>query len=137
MTHGITATDSQIFLGKPAWHPLGTTLDADDAARFNWELACSKSGLDWRLLMAPLKVDGFGKRNQDNDDDHRYDGCEAFDQQEVPDKFAMIREDTGDIFNVCTSGYYPYQNKEMFRWFQPLLDTKEVQITTAGSLHGG
>ena len=25
----------------------------------------------------------------------------------------------------------------MFRWFQPLLDTKEVQITTAGSLHGG
>ena len=137
MTHGITATDSQIFLGKPAWPPLGETNPTTDAARFNWELACSKSGLDWRLLMAPLKVDGFGKRNQDNNDDHRYDGCEAFDQQEVPDKFAMIREDTGDIFNVCTSGYYPYQNKEMFRWFQPLLDTKEVQITTAGSLHGG
>jgi len=137
MAHGLTNQDSAIFLGAPAWHGLGTVLDENDNARFNWSLAHSKAGLDWRLVLAPLVIDGHGTRRTDGDDDSRYDGCEQFDGQVVKDRYAMVREDTGEVFNVCTSGYYPYQNEEMFRWFQPMLDTKEVQITTAGSLHGG
>ena len=135
MAHGITAADTQIFLGTPAWHRLGTTLEATDTARFNWELACKKAGLDWRLILAPLAIAGWV--NNSDSDDRRFVGCEAFDGQEVPGKFAMVREDTGEVFDVCSQSYYPFQNTDMFKWFQPMLDTKEVQITTAGSLKGG
>lgn len=135
MSHEITATDHVLTLNKSAWHSLGTTLPADAPERFDWELACKTAQLDWRIIMGPIKAACAVGTEVDNDS--RFDGHEQFSNQTLDNRFAIFRQDTGEFFDIVSGSYHPFQNDRLFAWFQPLLDSKEVQITTAGSLRGG
>ena len=41
------------------------------------------------------------------------------------------------VLGVVGPRYYPLQNREAFKWFQPFLDAREAALHTAGSLRQG
>lgn len=104
--------ESGLFVGQPAWHGLGTVLDAPPSV----EEALSLAGLDWSVKLAPLAV--------------------AADGREV-DHFASIRESDNTVLGVVGPGYVPLQNRDAFAWFQPLVESGVFQIEAAGSLRNG
>lgn len=99
------------FVGEAPWHKLGTILDAPPTVEEGIRLA----GLDWHVGLKPLQtIDG-----------------------EAVDHRATYRRTDGKIFGVVGPAYTPLQNVEAFQWFQPLLDTGEAFLHTAGSLQEG
>lgn len=102
---------SMFFVGQTPWHKLGKALDAPPTI----EEGIRAAGLDWTVGLKPLvTVDGQKV-------DHR----------------ATYRMSDGKIFGVVGPAYRPLQNVEAFQWFQPLLDSGEVALHTAGSLQEG
>jgi phage/plasmid-like protein (TIGR03299 family) len=56
----------------------------------------------------------------------------------VPDRFQLIRNDTGDSLSEMSRHYKIHQPKELFEFFRSITDeTGEFQLRTAGVLHGG
>lgn len=114
MSHELEIVSGQakmFFVGQTPWHGLGTELNAPPTI----DEGIVAAGLDWNVGMKKLvTVDG-------EEVDHR----------------ATYRETDGRIFGVVGPGYRPVQNREAFQWFQPLLDTGEVALHTAGALQGG
>lgn len=102
---------SMFFVGETPWHGLGTSLDAPPTV----EEGIKAAGLDWEVGVKPLQT---------------------IDGEEVDHK-ATYRVTDGKIFGVVGPGYRPLQNREAFAWFQPLLDSGEVSLHTAGSLQDG
>lgn len=102
---------SMFFVGKTPWHGLGKQLNAPPTI----EEGILAAGLDWTVGLKPL-VTLEGEKV-----DHR----------------ATYRRTDGKIFGVVGPAYTPVQNAEAFQWFQPLLDTGEVFLHTAGSLQEG
>jgi phage/plasmid-like protein (TIGR03299 family) len=99
------------FVGKPPWHGLGTILDAPPTVEDGIRLA----GLDWQVGLKALQtIDG-----------------------EPVDHRATYRMTDNKIFGIVGPSYVPLQNADAFQWFQPLLDTGEVFLHTAGSLQEG
>jgi phage/plasmid-like protein (TIGR03299 family) len=99
------------FVGRTPWHGLGTILDAPPTVHEGIRLA----GLDWSVGLKPLVT---------------------LDSEAV-DHRATYRKSDGKIFGVVGPAYTPLQNADAFQWFQPLLDTGEVCLHTAGSLQEG
>lgn len=99
------------FVGETPWHKLGTVLEAPPTIEEGIRLA----GLDWTVGLKPLQTM----------------------EGETVDHRATYRRTDGKIFGVVGPAYTPLQNSEAFQWFQPLLDTGEVFLHTAGSLQEG
>lgn len=102
---------SMFWVGQTPWHGLGTHLDAPPTI----EEGIAAAGLDWEVGVKPLQT---------------------IDGEEVDHK-ATYRLSDGKIFGVVGPNYHPLQNRESFAWFQPLIDSGEVSLHTAGSLQGG
>ena len=102
---------SHFYVGQTPWHGLGTKLDSPPTI----EEGIRAAGLDWRVGLKPLFT-GDGESV-----DHR----------------ATYRMTDGKIFGVVGPGYTPLQNNDAFSWFQPLLDSGEVALHTAGALQEG
>lgn len=139
MGHGIQETDSQAFIAKPAWHGKGEVLEEANPARFNCVAACKAAQLEWNVSLAPIQVvDSFiPVEDKDGERDTRYNVTDSVAGRKVRNKYAIYREDTNDIFEIVGKSYYPLQNHQLFSWFQPFLETKQVAMTAMGSLHGG
>ena len=102
---------SMFFVGQTPWHKLGIALDAPPTV----EEGIRAAGLDWTVGLKPLvTLDG-----------------------EKVDHQATFRNTDGKIFGVVGPAYTPVQNADAFQWFQPLLDTGEVSLHTAGALQEG
>lgn len=102
---------SMFFVEKTPWHGLGVNLNAPPTI----EEGIVAAGLDWTVGLKSLAT---------------LDG-------EAVDHKATYRLSDGKIFGVVGPGYRPLQNVEAFQWFQPMLDSGEVSLHTAGSLQGG
>lgn len=109
MSHEI---ESALFVGKPAWHGLGTVLDNPPSV----EDAIKLAGLDWGVKLAPLALVEDGR---------------------AVDHFATVRESDDALLGVVGPDFVPLQNRDAFRWFQPLVESGAVEIEAAGSLRGG
>ena len=55
----------------------------------------------------------------------------------VPNKYAMVRKDTGAVFGVVGSKYTPVQNKTAFDFFDSIVGNGEAIFETAGCLFDG
>ena len=110
----INGKASYFGVGEPAWHRLGTTLNAPPTVRE----AITLAGLDWTVRLQPLHM--------------RFDG----DEMDVPG-YATVRDSDRKVLGVVGTDYEPLQNQDAFDFFQPWLDEGLATLETAGSLRGG
>ena len=108
MSHEV---EKMVFAGETPWHGLGTEID--DATNF-WD-AFKLAGLDWEVKTEPL---------------YRKDGSEVKAQ-------ASVRESDDKVLGVVGPRWTPLQNRQAFEVFEPLIDSGEMRLHTAGSLRGG
>jgi phage/plasmid-like protein (TIGR03299 family) len=104
--------EQMLYVGEVPWHGLGVKLDTPPTI----EEALEYSGLNWTVERKPLVIQGSN----------------------VPVKaFATVRASDDQVLGVVGTGYRVLQNSKAFEWFQPYLDSGEVELHTAGSLRGG
>ena len=108
MSHEV---EKMVFAGSTPWHGLGTEID--DATTF-WD-AFKLAGLDWEVKTEPL---------------YRKDGSEVKAQ-------ASVRASDDRVLGVVGPRWTPLQNKDAFEVFEPLVDSGDLKLHTAGSLRGG
>jgi phage/plasmid-like protein (TIGR03299 family) len=113
MAHCIGIHDHLVLARKPAWHGLGEVFDQAPG----WEEGTHRLG--WTVQVCPLVAN-----YHDN-------------EVEVPQAFAVIREDIGISLGVVGGRYVPIQNLEAFSLVKPLVDDGQCEIETCGSLHNG
>lgn len=107
--------ESGLFFGKEAWHGLGVTLPADSPARRSVSESIVASSLDW---------------NADKED--LYAGGKL-----VTTHKAVVRSTDKSIIGIVGNRHETLQNRQMFDWFQPFLDSGDCVFETCGSLKGG
>lgn len=108
-----TETESTTFSARAVpWLKIGAVIDGDVGAAE----AARLGGLDFRVALEPA-----GHR--------RPDGTWA----EVPGRFAIVREDTGEVFNYTTGSYHPVQYADAFEF----MDQVNPRYVAAGALAGG
>jgi phage/plasmid-like protein (TIGR03299 family) len=117
MPHDI---DSMMYFGQTPWHGLGTRVDKPATA----VEAIKAAGLDWEAIKVPV----FAKHERG--------------ETLIPDTFAMMRSDRmvgadAAILGTVGSQYEPIQNKDAFRFFDPIVGEAAAVYHTAGSLGVG
>ena len=121
MAAGIEEKDGMMYTGETPWHKLGVKLNNPATAAE----AIAAAGLDWEVGRQPVFI-GSGLESQFNQD-----------FVEIPNKTAIVREDTGEAFAVMGGNYQPVQNTEAFRFFDEMVGLGEAIYHTAGSLYNG
>lgn len=112
--------ESMMFSGTLPWHGEGNRIA--DEHLFNIAEGIKTAGMDWEV----------GLKNLYTQDDIR--------PSEIGEKVthkACYRMTDGKILGIVGPRWTPVQNWDMFKWFQPWLDSKAVILHTAGSLCGG
>lgn len=108
-------TAEMFYAGNVPWHGLGTQVEKELTA----EQAIAAAGLDWEVSTQAVYI------NQGNS------------KVRIPNKAAVVRQDTGDVFNVLGDGWTPVQNRDAFQFFDGVVGSGEAIYHTAGSLRGG
>jgi len=57
--------------------------------------------------------------------------------KEVPGSMATVRTDTEDVLGIVGDNYNVLQNRDAFKFFDPIVDRKEAIYDSAGVLRGG
>ena len=111
---------SMMYVGRAPWHGLGQELDHPATA----EEAISAASLDWEVAKQPLYAGGEGFA-------YRVDG-----------KFAIVPTDRWGseecpVFGIVGTDYTPLQNRDAFRFFDPIVGEEAAIYHTAGALGDG
>ena len=104
--------ESGFFVKEPAWHGLGTVLENKV---YSTAEALKLAGADWNVTLHPVTSCG----------------------QEISDKKAVHRNDTGAYLATVGKVYRPIQNEDAFKFLDPFLHEKDCFISTAGILDLG
>lgn len=112
MSHQV---ESGFFVSVPAWHGLGTVLDAPPTTAE----AITAAGLDWTVEQQPI-YRSFEDRFQPIDT-HK----------------SLVRSTDQKLLGVVSQHYQPLQNQDAFKWFDFLLHENNVTLEAAGSLKEG
>jgi phage/plasmid-like protein (TIGR03299 family) len=110
----ITRRDGMMYVaseGKP-WHGLGVGVDNPATA----EEAITAASMDWGVETQPV-YQSMGRL--------------------IPNKRAIVRTDTQEVFTIMGDGYEPVQNRDAFSFFDSVVAQGEAMYHTAGSLFGG
>src|SRR3990172_10682534 len=113
MAHKITEKDSLMYAGCKPWHGIGKNVGNEVVTASEALLA---SGLDWKVVSRPVFNQQGGQ-------------IEGFN--------AIVREDTGEVFQIAKDRYLPVQNNECFQVFDEVVGTGQAKYEVAGSLQGG
>ena len=114
MSHEV---ERMVFAGATPWHGLGTEID--DATNF-WD-AFKLAGLDWEVETEPL---------------YRKGAADQVVGEEVKAQ-AAVRTSDDKVLGVVGPRWTPLQNRDAFKVFEPLIDSGDMRLHTAGSLRGG
>jgi phage/plasmid-like protein (TIGR03299 family) len=106
------AKPTMMYAGDVPWHRLGTRLDAPATARE----AITASGLDYRVAIRRLST---------------------LDGTDVPQRKAVIREDSGHVLGVVGNSYVPVQNHQAFGFLDAVVADGGLRYHTAGALGRG
>ncbi len=126
MSHDLMMRDGEarqaamFYVGERPWHGLGVRLDGPPTAAE----AITAAGLNWRVVKAPLYVVSG----------HRV--------HTVANRYALVRADRlgadqCPAFAIVTGQYEPLQNRDAFRFFDPLVREFRAEYHTAGALGNG
>jgi phage/plasmid-like protein (TIGR03299 family) len=119
MSHEITATDNVVLTGERAWHGLGIVVENAPSPRE----ALKIGGLDWTVGRRKLWCKP---------------AYNAPATMEIPDKYAVVRNDTNTVLGVVGGRYQCCQNTELADFCEALAhEGQGAKIETAGSIYGG
>jgi phage/plasmid-like protein (TIGR03299 family) len=109
-----------MYVGREPWHGLGQELDHPATA----EEAISAASLDWEVAKQPLYAGGEGFA-------YRVDG-----------KFAVVPahrwgSEECPVLGIVGADYTPLQNRDAFRFFDPIVGKGAASYHTAGALGDG
>jgi phage/plasmid-like protein (TIGR03299 family) len=107
--------EEMVYVGDTPWHGLGQRVNKISSI----EEGLSLSGLNWTVRKDAI----FKVRNGNF--------CV------IPDRMAVVREDTGDVLEVVSKYFTPLQNVTAFQWFNPFLEEGSLEFETAGCLQKG
>lgn len=119
MSHEIEEYDNMFSVREVPWHGLGIILEDYPTVAG----AITASGLSWDVSVEKMTVPMF------------FDGQQQV--VEVPDNFAVIREDNHKVVGVVGNRYEPYQNSEMWAFIENFQTQSGILLETAGSLKNG
>ena len=100
--------------GGIPWHGEGNPIDDNDC--YDIPKGITSAGMDWTVGLRDL---------------------ETVDTREKVSHKACYRQSDNKILGIVGPRFTPVQNIDMFKWFQPFLDSKVASLHTAGSLCGG
>ena len=114
MSHEMYENDHALYVGKPAWHGLGTVVE--NAPTIAEALELSK--MDFDVVLSEPLIAKYQEEYLTN-----------------PSKFhATVRTDTEEVLGVVNKNYKIVQNKELFEIADALPNAK---VETAGTLFNG
>lgn len=122
MAHNLLIQNGQasmFYINEVPWHNLGTKLDKPATA----QEAIQAAQLDWPVIKLPLTA---GSKHIP-----------------VPDKFAVVRKTSNivqksdPVLGVVGKDYTPLQNRDAFRFFDPIVGQDAAVYHTAGALGNG
>jgi phage/plasmid-like protein (TIGR03299 family) len=108
--------DGMMYTGSNPFGSKGVRLDNPATAAE----AIVAAKMDWQVITEPV-----------------YTGSTYGGFIQIPNKKAIIREDTGEVFTIMGQGYQPVQNVEAFSFFDGVIAQGEAVYHTAGSLLNG
>lgn len=103
------------YAGDTPWHGLGTNVNADDPL----EVWMEKGGFNHELIKAPISYDFNGQIRK------------------VPNRWAIVRNDTGASLAVMSSNFNITQPKQVIEFFRDIVDAGDFKMETVGMLRGG
>lgn len=106
---------SVFVVGEPAWHRLGKRLDEPQTA----EKALKLANLDFDVITTPSLYEWNGETRINQG------------------QFATVRTDTGVALGGVGAGYKPIQNRDAFKFFDPLVGEGSAIYHSAGVLGKG
>lgn len=115
MAHNINFNNGKasfVSVREKAWHGLGTVVEE----ALTSSEAIKHAGLDYDVVKQPVYLQN---------------GIE------VPDTFANVRADNGEIFGTVGSRYEILQNRDAFKFFDAIVGEGEAIFQTAGALGKG
>ena len=122
MSHALDMSNGKanmMYTGDVPWHGLGNYV-GDDAVTA--EEAIVAAGLDWEVGCQPI----FAEYDKDGS------------RIDIPNNFAVVRDDTKAVLGVVGNQFEPIQNKDCFGFLDAITGPERlVRYHTAGSLHGG
>jgi len=104
--------EKMMYMGETPWHGLGVKIEKD----LTVEEAIKEAGLDWQVGIKPIFTS---------------------EGELVEDSKLSFRMDTGRQLGTVGKNYHPLQNTKAFNIIEPLVQSKEITIHTAGSLDEG
>lgn len=102
---------SMFSFRNPPWHGKGVVVNKTLTA----SEAIVAAGLDWGVYGADVEVGGVP----------------------LPGYMATVRDDTRDVLGIVSDRYSIVENKELFTFFDPVVEEGEAIYHTAGALLGG
>jgi phage/plasmid-like protein (TIGR03299 family) len=112
--------DTMMYVGATPWHGLGTYVGDEPVTT---EIAYEMAGLDWTVEKHKV----FTQPHLDWSEP----------EIELPDYRAIVRSDTKGILGIVGKSYHPFQNLDMARFADDLVQDGSMRIHTAGSLREG
>ena len=97
----------------PAWHGLGKTLD---------HIATAKEALEAANLGWEVKIESIALQK---------------DQKVIPNRLAIVRQDSRDVFGFVTERYKPIQNVDLAGFGDVLVGQGQAVFESAGALGNG
>ena len=113
-------SDGQIemfYTGEAPWHRLGTEV----SHALTSEEAIKAANMDWNVVTRPVL----------------YTTPDSFIPKEIPNRVAVVREDTNEVFTVASDRYTPLPNRKAFEFFDSVVGAGQAIYHTAGTINGG
>lgn len=114
MAHGILENDTMFSVKQRPWHGLGTVVQQAPSIKEAIKLA----GLDWQVELKPLQTTDESPLA-------------------ITTHKAVIRTDNNSVLGIVGNQYKPLQNTEAFDFFEPIIESGNATLETAGSLLNG
>ena len=113
-------SDGQIemfYTGEAPWHRLGTEV----SHALTSEEAIKAANMDWNVVTRPVL----------------YTTPDSFIPKEIPNRVAVVREDTNEVFTVASDRYTPLPKRKAFEFFDSVVGAGQAIYHTAGTINGG
>lgn len=106
--------EGMAYVGETPWHGLGNEVP-EDLPIPEWMV---EARLDWKIIKSKM-------------------WAASPISQPVDDYFALVRDTDKFILGICGKNYVPFQNEEVFGFFDKYTKAGKLRLNTAGSLDHG